>query len=142
MHCEPNFRAASATNSGRWTAAVLIETLSAPAISSLRMSSTVRTPPPTVSGMKHLLRRPVDHAEQRVPVLVRGGDVEEAELVRALLVVDPRLLDGIAGIDQIDEVDALDGASVLDVETGDDARLEHSQPDRMAMASAGSIRPS
>ena len=34
------------------TAAVLIETLSAPASSSLRMSSTVRTPPPTVSGMK------------------------------------------------------------------------------------------
>ena len=41
------------TNSGRATAAVLIETLSAPASSSLRMSSTVRTPPPTVSGMKH-----------------------------------------------------------------------------------------
>ena len=37
----------------RCTAAVLIETLSAPASSSLRMSSTVRTPPPTVSGMKH-----------------------------------------------------------------------------------------
>jgi hypothetical protein len=30
----------------------LIETLSAPASSSARMSSTVRTPPPTVSGMK------------------------------------------------------------------------------------------
>jgi len=37
----------------RATAAVLIDTLSAPASSSLRMSSTVRTPPPTVSGMKH-----------------------------------------------------------------------------------------
>ena len=34
------------------TAAVLIDTLSAPASSSLRMSSTLRTPPPTVSGMK------------------------------------------------------------------------------------------
>ena len=34
------------------TAAVLIDTLSAPEVSSLRMSSTVRTPPPTVSGMK------------------------------------------------------------------------------------------
>ena len=33
------------------TAAVLIETLSAPALSRLRMSCTVRTPPPTVSGM-------------------------------------------------------------------------------------------
>ena len=34
------------------TAAVLIETLSAPQVSSLRMSSTVRTPPPTVRGIK------------------------------------------------------------------------------------------
>ena len=34
------------------TAAVLIETLSAPASSKARMSSRVRTPPPTVSGMK------------------------------------------------------------------------------------------
>ena len=34
-------------------AAVLIDTLSAPASSSRRMSSTARTPPPTVSGMKH-----------------------------------------------------------------------------------------
>ena len=34
------------------TAAVLMPTLSAPQVKSLRMSSTVRTPPPTVSGMK------------------------------------------------------------------------------------------
>src|SRR6185437_6941627 len=53
MHWLPNFSAASRTKSGRATAAVLIDTLSAPASSNLRMSSTVRTPPPTVSGMKH-----------------------------------------------------------------------------------------
>ena len=53
MHCAPNFSAASRTNSGRCTAAVLIDTLSAPASSSFRISSTCRTPPPTVSGMKH-----------------------------------------------------------------------------------------
>ena len=53
MHWLPNFSAASRTSSGRATAAVLIEVLSAPASSSVRMSSTERTPPPTVSGMKH-----------------------------------------------------------------------------------------
>ena len=53
MHWLPNFSAASPTNSGRATAAVLMDTLSAPASSSLRISSMVRTPPPTVSGMKH-----------------------------------------------------------------------------------------
>ena len=39
------------TSSGSATAAVLSETLSAPARSTSRISSTVRTPPPTVSGM-------------------------------------------------------------------------------------------
>ncbi len=67
----------------RFTAAVLIETLSAPASSSLRMSSTVRTPPPTVSGMKHCSARAAHDVEQRVAVLVAGGDVEEAQLVGA-----------------------------------------------------------
>jgi hypothetical protein len=36
---------------GRRPAAVLIDTLSAPAFSSARMSAISRTPPPTVSGM-------------------------------------------------------------------------------------------
>src|SRR5665213_3172778 len=52
MHCPPNFSAPSLTNSRRLTAALLIDTLSAPERSSTRISSTVRTPPPTVSGMK------------------------------------------------------------------------------------------
>ncbi len=42
---------ASRTSAGFCTAAVLIETLSAPAFSRRRTSSTLRTPPPTVSGM-------------------------------------------------------------------------------------------
>ena len=52
MHWSPNFSAASLTKPRRFTAAVLIDTLSAPHFNSLRMSSTLRTPPPTVSGMK------------------------------------------------------------------------------------------
>ena len=52
MHWVPNFSAARRTKSGSFTAAVLIDTLSAPASSRRRMSSRVRTPPPTVSGMK------------------------------------------------------------------------------------------
>ncbi len=51
MHCEPNRCAASRRNSGRATAAVFTPTLSAPARSSASTSATVRTPPPTVSGM-------------------------------------------------------------------------------------------
>ena len=51
MHWLPKARAASAISAGRASAAVLSETLSAPARSRVRMSSSVRTPPPTVSGM-------------------------------------------------------------------------------------------
>ena len=51
MHWEPNRSAASRTNSGFFTAAELMPTLSAPALSRLRMSWMVRTPPPTVSGI-------------------------------------------------------------------------------------------
>ena len=52
MHWRPNLRAASRTRPGSLTAEVLSETLSAPAFSIVRMSSTERSPPPTVSGMK------------------------------------------------------------------------------------------
>ena len=51
MHWEPNWRASSASSSGRAIAAVLTDTLSAPARSSASTSATARTPPPTVSGM-------------------------------------------------------------------------------------------
>ena len=52
MHWLPNFSAARRTKSRSSTAAVLIDTLSAPAKSNLRMSPVSRTPPPTVNGMK------------------------------------------------------------------------------------------
>ena len=51
MHWLPKRSAASRITSGRANAAVLSETLSAPARSSRRTSSTERMPPPTVSGM-------------------------------------------------------------------------------------------
>jgi hypothetical protein len=55
MHCDPNFFELSTITSGFSTAAVLIDTLSAPELSSLLISSTLLTPPPTVKGTKHFL---------------------------------------------------------------------------------------
>ena len=49
MHWLPNFSAASRTNSGRFTAAVLIETLSAPASSRAEFGQAAH-PPPTVKA--------------------------------------------------------------------------------------------
>jgi hypothetical protein len=53
MHWLPKARAPSEMISGRASAAEFRLILSAPARNSVRMSSVVRTPPPTVSGMKH-----------------------------------------------------------------------------------------
>ena len=47
----PNRAAHAVTSAGSATAAVFRLTLSAPARSTSRISSTLRTPPPTVSGM-------------------------------------------------------------------------------------------
>jgi hypothetical protein len=68
-----------------------------------------------------------DHVEHRVTRFVRGGDVEEDQLVRAFRVVDLRVLDRIARIAQIDEVHALDHAPGVDIEAGDDAFGEHAR---------------
>jgi hypothetical protein len=46
---------------------------------------------------------------------VRGGDVEEDQLVGALGVVALGQLDRVAGIAQADEVGALDDAASVDV---------------------------
>ena len=65
--------------------------------------------------------------DQVAPVAGRG-DVEEGQLVGALLVVAGGDLDRIAGVAQLDEVDALDDAAGGDVEAGDDSFGEQCRP--------------
>ena len=101
------------------------------------------------------LGRAPDDIEQDAAILVARRDVEEAQFVRARLVVSDRALDRVAGVAQIDEIDALDDPAVLDVETGYDPGLEGHwrQPLRpsarrrpldrnSASAARGSSRPS
>ena len=52
---EPNILLASLINFGLFIAAVLTETLSAPALKTLFISLRVLMPPPTVKGMKIFL---------------------------------------------------------------------------------------
>ena len=72
---------------GRAIAAVFTPTLSAPARSSRSTSSTVRTPPPTVSGMKTSSAVRAHDVVHRGAVAAARGDVEEGQLVGALRVV-------------------------------------------------------
>jgi hypothetical protein len=69
-HCAPNCRDASASSSGRAMAAVLSDTLSAPARRRAFTSAVDRTPPPTVSGMKtcSAVRRTTSYMVSRPPL--------------------------------------------------------------------------
>ena len=102
-------------------------TLSAPALSSRRTSSTLRTPPPTVSGMNTCAATASMMSQDQIALVAARGDVEKRELVRALLVVAARDLDRIAGVAQADEIDAFDDAPGVDVEAGNDALGEAHQ---------------
>ena len=106
---------------------------------------------PAADGERHeaALRRAGHHIQHDVAVLRAGADIEEAELIGPGLVIDRRLLHGIAGIAQIDEIDALDDAARRDIEAGDDANLQHQPglPDcdagvQRLRASRRSMRPS
>ena len=74
-------------------------------------------------GERHedLLRRAAHDIEDDAALLMRGRDVEERELVRALLVVDLRYLDGVACIAQVHEAYAFYYPPCFHVKAGYDA---------------------
>ena len=80
---EPARRSGS-TSVGSATAAVLSETLSAPARSTSRISSTRAHAAADGQRDERPPRGPLDDVEERAAALRRGGDVEEDELVGAL----------------------------------------------------------
>src|SRR5690242_12857059 len=82
---------------------------------------------PAADGERHEagLRRARDHVVNRVAVFVARRDIEKAEFVGAGRIIGNRRFHRIAGVAQVDEIHALDHAAILDVETGNDADLEH-----------------
>ncbi len=82
-------------------------------------------PPPIVNGTNTSSAVRRASCNDRVALLVRGGDVEEHELVGPLAVVVRGQLDGVAGVADVDEFDALDDAAVVHVEAGDHALEVH-----------------
>ena len=69
----------------------------------------------------HLL----DPLQPGLPVLEGRGDVQHGQLVRAFLLIEPGVLDGIACILEVHEVNALDDASLLHVEARHDLDGAH-----------------
>ena len=101
MHWLPKRVAPAVTSSGVRTAGELIDTLSAPASSSSRISSTVRMPPPTVNGMKTLsaMRRTTSRMMSRRSWLAVMSRKTSSSAPSPI--IDLRLLDRVAGIAQV-----------------------------------------
>ena len=120
-HCEPNRLAASDRNSGPGHRGRVDRHLVR--AGPQQRVDVVDGPDPAADRQRdeHLLGGAPDHLVGAAPVVAGRGDVQEGQLVGALLVVPAGQLDRVAGVDQIDEVDALDHPALGDVEARDDA---------------------
>jgi len=103
----------------------LIETLSLPAKSRSRMSSSVRMPPPHAQRHEDHLGRPADHVEHDVAALMAGRNVKKHKLIGAFGLITARYRDRVAGIAQIDEVGAFDHPATIHIQAGNDALGKH-----------------
>src|SRR5690606_26752792 len=66
----------------------------------------------------------LDDGQDQVAAIAGGSDVQEGELVGALLVIALRDFYGVPCVDQVHDVDALYDSARRDVQTGDDASGE------------------
>ncbi len=119
--CAPNRSAISAMSAGRAIAALFTPILSAPWPSRRATSSARAHAAADRERDEDLLGDALHHVVGGGAVVDGGRDVEERELVGALLVVPRGELDGVAGVAQVLEVDALDDAAGGDVEARDHA---------------------
>ena len=138
----PNRAAQRATRVGSATAAVLSETLSAPARRTSRISLDAAHAAADRERDEGPSRGPLDDVEERAASLRRGGDVEEDELVGALGRVALGELGRIALVDEVDEAGALDDPAVGHVEAGDDATAQHQAARTSATKLTSRRRPS
>ena len=76
-------------------------------------------------GHEALLGGAGDQIEHRAPVLMRGMDIQETQLVGTCGVIGARRRHRIAGVDQVDEIDTLHHAAIGHVQAGDDPGLQH-----------------
>jgi hypothetical protein len=76
-------------------------------------------------GHENLLGGPCHDVENDTPVFVRRSNIEKAELVRALAIVNAGNLDRVTGVPEIQELDAFDYPAGFDIETRDDALGKH-----------------
>ncbi len=101
------------------------------------MSSSVRMPPPTVSGMNtcSAVRRTTSSMMSRPSWLAVMS--KKHQLVGTLALVPRGHLDRIAGVAQVDKIRALHHAAAVDVQTRNHTLGEHESQGPVAPAQAG-----
>ena len=80
-------------------------------------------------GHEDLLHDPGDQVGHDLAALVAGGDVVEDQLIGPVVLISPGLLDGVAGIDVVEELNAFDHAAAVDVQAGNDPFAQHRKTD-------------
>lgn len=74
---------------------------------------------------EHLFRGARHDVQNDLPVLMRRGDIQKAELVGAFTIVNARDLDRIAGVLELQKFDALDDSAGFDVKAWNNSLGEH-----------------
>ena len=102
-----------------------METLSQPALSRVRISSRVRIPPPTVSGMKMTsdVRRTTSSMISRSSWLAAMS--RKTSSSARFRLATRRHLNGIAGVAKIEKIDPLDHAPGMHVKARNNPLGEH-----------------
>ena len=63
----------------------------------------------------------LDHVHHGFTIVGTRGDIEEGQFIGAFLVITTGIFNRVAGVTYIDKLDTLDHATIVDIETGDDA---------------------
>ena len=124
-HCEPKTSASSPISSGRASADGVDRDLVGAGVEHRLGVGDRADAAADRERDEDVVGGPAGELDDRLAPLVRGGDVEEDELVGALGVVALGELDRVAGVAQVDEVGALDDPPGVDVEAGDDPLQRH-----------------
>ena len=134
MHCEPNRRLASASSSGRRTAALFTGHLVGTGAEQLVHVGHGADPAADGKGDGERFSHPAHRGDRGPPLLPRGGDVEQAELIGLAGVVGERAFERVPLVGEVDEIHPIHHASVLHIETGDDAPGQHGRECTQAAA--------
>ena len=74
---------------------------------------------------KNGVRHPAHHIDHDIARFVGGGDIEKDQFVGPFAVINLRLGDGVAGVDQVDKIYPFDDPTIFHIKTGNNPFCQH-----------------